>query len=113
MSDNLPQKYKKTFWITIKNFVVKKIFKRKKDYIYDNFEQISKNNFKEKYEIKSEIIENKDKIFEMIHKNPELLEKLSVKKLEVINKIYDEKIQESKMKISLLERQLKEQSTNI
>lgn len=107
MKNNLPKQYKPSLWERIrkrfmKNSGTENIIEETKRKTEDN------NSFKEKLDINTIMKNNetKEELLKIIEENPELLETLSIEKLEKINKMYDEKIEQLTVKLNTLKREL-------
>lgn len=110
MENKLPIIYKNNFINKIKNRCLK-IFFKKQNATEDNIEYATlyslpkeDNFFQMKQEIKT--IKLREEIIDIIDKNPEFIENLTVTQLKELNKIYDRLIEEEKRKNIKLKRKL-------
>ena len=113
MKNNLPQKYEGSFLFRVKRFF-NKLF-GKKSFEKEKVEPIVKEEKKE-VPIKENSIEKmkkeskkahlEDDILNMIEKNPELIDNLTIPQLEKLNEMYDKVIDENDREIQSLRSKL-------
>lgn len=116
MNNNLPIEYKKGILYKIKRFFAefftKKNIQPNIQTIYtDTFNESSKDIFKNKvYVPEVEKIQRekntKESIINMVEKNPELLETMSIVNLKKLTQLYDEIIENNNNKIRLLKSKI-------
>jgi hypothetical protein len=124
MGNNLPSEYQDNFISKFKRFFSNLFAKKTKKVITEKKQAVEpeiKNDILPKEiskvetqleitfsSMKSETRKSalKEDIFNMVDKNPELLNSLTIEQLEEIDKMYDKKIEENKKKIRKLERAL-------
>lgn len=108
MENKLPEKYESNFFSNIRRFF-SSIF-RKKAVEEDKEVKTAvkslrpKENSIESMKELSNKAKLKEDIMEIVEKNPELLRKLSIEKLEELDKMYDKVIAENDMKIKQLSK---------
>jgi len=116
MIDNLPKKFENNFIVKLKRFFAKVFFKKKNNINVEGNKEKSVEQedvnitpqvdiFKEWHKEKNEV-KIKEDIVHMIDKNPELIDKLSVKQLKALNEMYTKLIEENNRIIKDLERRL-------
>ena len=108
MIKSLPKQYKPSFWKRFREIFIKNEFKENIVEVNEKVEE--KNTFKEKLNIDKIMKDNvtKEQVLKIIEENPELLKTLPIEKLEKINKIYDEEIQQATMKLNDLKMKLQQ-----
>jgi len=112
MKNNLPEKYENSFFTKIKRFFAN-IFRKNNKVLEQN--EIKKeqktelnkteNKFQDMKKL-SKKAELKKEILDMIEKQPDLIESLSIEKLKELNCMYDAIIEENERKIKKIKREL-------
>lgn len=119
IDNELPKKYKNSFFIYIKKFFAG-IFRKKQEQVTDKMNDIEQKvdmktkqvestedkNELEKMKVLSNEIKLKEDIISLIEKNPALLDTLSIERLEELEKMYDMIIEKNEMKIKKLKREI-------
>lgn len=119
IDNELPKKYKNSFFIYIKKFFAG-IFRKKQEQVTYKMNDIEQKvdmktkqvestedkNELEKMKVLSNEIKLKEDIISLIEKNPALLDTLSIERLEELEKMYDMIIEKNEMKIKKLKREI-------